>query len=222
MNPLHSISRGRTPRCLRLSLILLPAAMTSLACESTNPNTTSSSSSDGGANVRTGADGGGDASANDTTVTEDAGAKCNTLSQLGGPTKVIGATYPSATEGGTLADGTYVLVGEKAYVAPGGGGQGDVLGDGMASATIEVKGTTLQVVLDSATYGEQRATYTMTPYPKSFGLKRTCLYLADGEDAGAMPLVSLTGINYNAQPTQLTLVKPDDSVSFTEWTFAKQ
>lgn len=205
-----------------LSLIVLPAAMALLACSggAASPYPDTSSDSGAASNADAGADGAIDASSDGERPSEDAGARCNTLSQLGGPTKVIGSTYPSSTEGGTLADGTYVLVGEKVYSSPVGGGGEPI--DGIASATMEVVGTKLHVVLTSATYGEQRATYTMTPYAKSFGLARTCLYVGNGDGAARMELVSLTGINYNATATQLTFVKPEDSVAFVEWNFVKR
>ena len=60
----------------------------------------------------------------------------------------------------------------------------------------------------------------MKPFEKSLGLERTCLYLAN--DGGAFPLVSLTGVNYRAMGSQLAFVKPEGTVEYHEWNFAKQ
>jgi hypothetical protein len=168
---------------------------------------------DGGARAETGTapttDGGGLAPA------EDAGASCNTLTQMSSGVDAQGAGGPLYTSpaGGTIADGVYVLTGFKVYAQsiP----AGPIAGDKIRGITLEVRGSTVQFVIEGDG-GEERATATMSLGTNSFLFTYSCNLVPAG---GGRSAPSNGG--YTATPNALVLFDTNAGVS-QESTFSKR
>jgi hypothetical protein len=171
-----------------MKLIAL-ALVTSLlaACSSSSSG---SSLDDGGTGVR-------DAlSASDSPVdapadaTPDGAISCNTISNAASVVTVMQvAADPPASNGGTIADGTYEMTAVTIYT----GADGPTGASGTAQTTVDVSGATLQVV----TAGEPPTrTVTLATSGTAFTATDTC------------PDTTVTTGTFTATATSLTFVLP--------------
>ena len=167
---------------------------------------------DGGARGETGT---ATTSEGGSTAAPDAGASCNTLTQLSSGVAAEGAGGPLFTRptGGPIPDGLYVLTGFKVYAQsiP----AGPIAGDKTGGITLDVRGSTVQFLID-VNGGQERATATMALTSNSIHFSYSCNLLAAGGGQSAP-----SNRDYTATAGGLVLVETNSGVS-NEWTFSKR
>ncbi len=109
------------------------------------------STADGGSDAEAATDGGGgavrDGAMGQDAPPGDAATTCNTLSNVASTVSFEQvAQDPPQPQGGTIADGTYTLTAATIYTGPG----GPTGASGSSKVTVQISGTTIQVVTDGS------------------------------------------------------------------------
>jgi hypothetical protein len=133
---------------------------------------------------------------------------CNALVNAGAPVSAtLVAAAPPAAGGGTVADGTYVLVKYQVYTGP--GGQSGPTGSSLASTLALAGGTYQAVSLTSGSTGEIRVNGAYATNGTKYTATTTC--------PGGAPTV----VDYTADPTTLTQYGATGANTL-EFTYAKR
>jgi hypothetical protein len=128
------------------------------------------------------------------------GAPCNAVAQEAEVVDLVGSAAPAPTAtGGTIEDGTYVLVGLTLHT-PGGKEDGAKLAT-LGKTTMEIKGGTTQLVRTSRDGVEVRTTVTRANAGTNTTATTTCVTPPAKPDA-------TTTAQYTASPTSLLLINP--------------
>ncbi len=164
---------------MKLGLIFGSAAFFLVAaCGSNGPATLADSGAFDGAgpqdaaiDTRPSNDGGGPVDSGSPADVADAPPACNAIADVAAliTANQTGANAPTPM-GGTIADGTYALTDATVYTGPGGPSGGL----GQARVTIQIQGTTVQIVDDGNPSQSKRSTATLTTMGTSFTAIDSC------------------------------------------------